>query len=229
MTILSKARCFVCGSIIRLDPNGDWHCPVCGAYDGNGHIEWLDGEEVDTQMSVDDGKFYWLKLKRDFFKRHDIRIIEDMPNGTEYVLFYLKLLVESIDHQGNLRFSDQIPYSDEMLASVTNTNIDIVRSAIVILERFGLIAVSEDGTIKVFRKKESARDRNSPRYRAWRTSVFDRDKYTCAVCGRRGVKLNAHHIESWADFPDRRYDIDNGITLCQDCHKQLHKKLRGRC
>lgn len=44
MTILSKARCMVCGAIIWLDLNGDWHCPVCGAYDGNGHIEWLEEE-----------------------------------------------------------------------------------------------------------------------------------------------------------------------------------------
>ncbi len=43
-------------------------------------------------------KFYWLKLNKDFFKRHDIRIIEDMENGKEYVLFYMKLLLESVDH-----------------------------------------------------------------------------------------------------------------------------------
>lgn len=38
---IAKAKCLVCGFIIKLDVNGDWHCPVCGAYDGNGHIEWL--------------------------------------------------------------------------------------------------------------------------------------------------------------------------------------------
>ena len=55
-------------------------------------------------------KYYWLKLKRDFFKRHDIKIIEAMPNGKEYSLFYLKLLCESVDHEGSLRFSEQIPW-----------------------------------------------------------------------------------------------------------------------
>ena len=53
---------------------------------------------------MSDGKYYWLKLKRDFFKRHDIRIVEGMPNGKEYILFYLKLLCESVDHEGSLRF-----------------------------------------------------------------------------------------------------------------------------
>ena len=40
-------------------------------------------------------KYYWLKLHKDFFKRHDVSIIEDMPNGKDYILFYLKLLVET--------------------------------------------------------------------------------------------------------------------------------------
>lgn len=71
---------------------------------------------------MSDGKYYWLKLKRDFFKRHDIRIIEEMENGKDYILFYLKLLVESIDHNGNLRFSDTIPYNDKMIAIITNTD-----------------------------------------------------------------------------------------------------------
>lgn len=96
---------------------------------------------------MDDKRYYWLKLKRDFFKRHDIRIVEGMPNGKEYILFYLKLLVESVDHEGGLRFNDTIPYSDEMLAVITNTNIDIVRSALTVFTQFGMIEVLDDGTI----------------------------------------------------------------------------------
>lgn len=92
-------------------------------------------------------KFYWLKLKRDFFKRHDIRIIEEMPNGKDYVLFYLKLLLESIDHEGSLRFSDTIPYNEQMLAVVTNTNIDIVRSAMKLFTELNLMEVMDDATI----------------------------------------------------------------------------------
>ena len=46
MTDKRKARCLVCGAVFMLDANGDWRCPVCGAYDGNGHIEWLEESEV---------------------------------------------------------------------------------------------------------------------------------------------------------------------------------------
>jgi predicted phage replisome organizer len=92
-------------------------------------------------------KFYWLKLKRDFFKRHDIRIIEEMPNGKDYVLFYLKLLLESIDHEGSLRFSDTIPYNEQMLSVITNTNVDIVRSAMKLFTELNLIEIFDDQTI----------------------------------------------------------------------------------
>lgn len=93
-----------------------------------------------------EGKYYWLKLKRDFFKRHDIRIIESMQNGTEYILFYLKLLCESVDHEGNLRFSENIPYNDEMLSTITNTNVDIVRSAVKVFTELGMMEILDDGT-----------------------------------------------------------------------------------
>ena len=92
-------------------------------------------------------KYYWLKLKRDFFKRHDIRIIEEMPNGKDYILFYLKLLLESIDHEGSLRFSDTIPYNEQMLSVVTNTNIDIVRSAMKLFIDLNMMSVFDDQTI----------------------------------------------------------------------------------
>ena len=92
-------------------------------------------------------KYYWLKLKRDFFKRHDIRIVESMPNGKDYILFYLKLLLESIDHEGTLRFSDTIPYNEQMLSVVTNTNIDIVRSAMKLFIELNMMQVFDDQTI----------------------------------------------------------------------------------
>jgi predicted phage replisome organizer len=92
-------------------------------------------------------KYYWLKLKRDFFKRHDIVIIEAMPNGKDYILFYLKLLCESVDHEGKLRFSETIPYSEDMLATITRTNVDIVRSAVKIFSELGMMDQFDDGTL----------------------------------------------------------------------------------
>lgn len=92
-------------------------------------------------------KYYWLKLKKDFFKRHDIQIIESMDNGKDYLLFYLKMLVESVDHDGNLRFNDTIPYNEKMLSTITNTNVDIVRGAMSVFKSLNMIEILEDSTI----------------------------------------------------------------------------------
>ena len=66
--------------------------------------------------------------------------------------------------------------------------------------------------------------RNSKAAKAWRRAVFTRDNFTCALCGQKGGKLNAHHIMPWAKYPELRFDLDNGITLCQDCHRDVHRR-----
>jgi predicted phage replisome organizer len=92
-------------------------------------------------------RYYWLKLKRDFFKRHDITVIESMPNGEKYLLFYLKLLLESVDHDGALRFSDTVPYNDTMLSAITRTDIDTVRGAVKLFESLEMMDLLDDGTL----------------------------------------------------------------------------------
>jgi len=61
------------------------------------------------------------------------------------------------------------------------------------------------------------------RYREWSNAVLERDDYICQDCEQRGGKLTAHHIERWSEAPDRRYDVDNGVTLCYECHAERHK------
>lgn len=70
-------------------------------------------------------------------------------------------------------------------------------------------------------------ERRRLKARQWRQSVLRRDNYTCQICGarnRRGlgktVVLNADHIKSWSNFPELRYELSNGRTLCVDCHKK---------
>jgi len=60
---------------------------------------------------------------------------------------------------------------------------------------------------------------SSYRYKKWRMSVFERDNFTCQYCGIRGNYITAHHIKSWVKFEDLRYELGNGVTLCEECHK----------
>jgi hypothetical protein len=60
-------------------------------------------------------------------------------------------------------------------------------------------------------------------YKLWRKAVFERDNYTCIWCGIKGSEkggyLQVDHIKPWALFPELRFAIDNGRTLCRDCHR----------
>jgi 5-methylcytosine-specific restriction endonuclease McrA len=65
--------------------------------------------------------------------------------------------------------------------------------------------------------------RFSGEYKRWRFDVFARDHFTCQECGdARGGNLVAHHIKPFAAYPDLRFAVSNGITLCQKCHDALH-------
>jgi len=55
--------------------------------------------------------------------------------------------------------------------------------------------------------------------REWRDTVFARDNWTCVRCGARGCRLNADHIEPFSTHPELRFDLNNGRTLCEPCHR----------
>lgn len=139
-------------------------------------------------------RYYWLKMKRDFFRRHDIRILLDMENGRDIVLFYIELMIESVDHEGALRFSKEKPYTNGMLASLTNTPPDIVELALNTLIDFGLVEIDEDKTIilpKVIEMIDSCIEsdeaRRSKRYRERKKA--ERDANVTPVTNERDANV----------------------------------------
>lgn len=64
--------------------------------------------------------------------------------------------------------------------------------------------------------------RNSGEYKAWRLSVWIRDKTKCQVCGIRKDPMVAHHLDGFNIFPEKRFDVDNGVTLCDYHHIAFH-------
>jgi len=70
--------------------------------------------------------------------------------------------------------------------------------------------------------------RTSLRYKMWRCSVFKRDNWTCQLCFKRGRNLNADHIKPFALFPELRFELSNGRTLCEKCHKKTDTYMNSR-
>lgn len=65
-------------------------------------------------------------------------------------------------------------------------------------------------------------------YKRWRQDVFTRDEYTCQACGIcAGTLKNAHHIKPFAKYVQGRFDVVNGITLCTNCHREIHSIERS--
>ena len=148
----------------------------------------------------ENSKFYWLKLKIDFFKRHDIRIIEEMENGKDYILFYLKLLLESVTHEGQLRFSETIPYNEKMLSVITNTNVDIVRSAMKVLLELKMIEILDDSTI-------------------YMSEVLKLTGSETAAAER--MRRSRNNQKTLAE----RNNVTNECDIVQKCHTELEKEL----
>jgi len=67
---------------------------------------------------------------------------------------------------------------------------------------------------------ENKKIRNSIQFRLWREAVYARDNWTCQECGERGCYIEAHHIKSFINHESLRFDINNGLTLCRECHKK---------
>jgi hypothetical protein len=64
-------------------------------------------------------------------------------------------------------------------------------------------------------------------YKLWREAVFKRDNFVCQGCKTGGIYITAHHIKSWAEYPELRYKLSNGMTLCENCHSKTDN-YKGR-
>lgn len=72
--------------------------------------------------------------------------------------------------------------------------------------------------------KDRVKHSHSQSFREWLLCVKKRDEFKCRVCGfNKGKILCSHHLDGWNKFPDKRFIIENGITLCRHCHQSFHK------
>lgn len=72
--------------------------------------------------------------------------------------------------------------------------------------------------------------RHSLEYEIWRREVYKKDNWVCRICGKKCSKKDivAHHLKLFSEVPELRFSVDNGITLCRNCHSIIHKLGRKK-
>ena len=183
-------------------------------------------------------KYYWLKLKKDFFKRHDIKILEAMPDGHLSVLFYLKLMLEAIDHEGALRFSDEVPYSPEMLAIITDTNLDVVNDSLKRLQELKLLEITQDGTIVIDKVKtmtgfETEWARKKKEYREKRGQNKDKAKTSEGQIEDNVLVMSSecpHNVLAKVDHVRQEIELEKEIEIEKelDIKRNVKEKTLSR-
>ena len=73
------------------------------------------------------------------------------------------------------------------------------------------------------KSREKYKLRRTGKWKLWRLRVFERDKYTCCKCRKVGGDLVPHHIRLFAYYPNLRFVVSNGVTVCKKCHHYLHR------
>lgn len=154
-----------------------------------------------------------------------------MPNGKDYILFYLKMLLESVDHEGALRFSDSIPYNEQMLSVVTNTNVDVVRAAMKLFAELNMVEVLDDQTIYMHEVEKLVGSE------AWSTerSRRCREKKKMLQCNTDATSCN-EEIEKETEIKkdidikierERENRTDNLSTNCPQSFPQVSQSIHN--
>ncbi|MCD8154524.1 MAG: phage replisome organizer N-terminal domain-containing protein [Clostridiales bacterium] len=96
---------------------------------------------------ADNKKYYYLKLKENFFESDSMLLLESLPDGYLYSNVLLKLYLKSLKYGGRLALNGRIPYNTEMLAMVTRHSVETVEKAIEVFKEFGLVEILDSGII----------------------------------------------------------------------------------
>lgn len=178
-------------------------------------------------------KYYWLKLSVDFFEREEIRLIENMPNGKDYIIFYMKLLLKSVNSDGKLLFKNVIPYTDDMLSTITGTNIDVVRGAVSLFLRLGLMQKLDDGALfmletqnMIGHETEWARKKREYREKKKIEALEDkRTKKDNVLIDKKTEKDNVRQEIEKEEEKEIEKDIDIEIEKEEEIEREKEKTL----
>ena len=132
----------------------------------------------------DNKKYYYLKLKENFFDSPEIKVLEAMQNGYKYSNLLLKLYLKSLRFEGMVRLNEYIPYSIDMISAITGIDSDTVRVAFDIFKQLKLIEILDDGTIFMLEIQNfiGQSSTEADRIRNYRKKIADTKKVVQGQC-----------------------------------------------
>ena len=153
----------------------------------------------------DNKKYYYLKLRENFFDNDDVAILESMPDGILYSNILLKLYLRSLKNNGKLMFNDRIPYNAQMLSTITRQPVAVVEKAVGIFKEMGLIEVLDNGAIYMLDIQNFIGSSN--------TEADRKREYRQKIALEKGKKLLGHLSGQMSDEQAPEKEIKKEIEI----------------
>ncbi|WP_051910483.1 phage replisome organizer N-terminal domain-containing protein [Carnobacterium pleistocenium] len=166
---------------------------------------------------ADNKKYYYIKLKENFFETEEMIVLESMPDGYKYSNILLKMYLKSLKHDGKVMLNERIPYNSNMLSSVTRHSVGDVEKSIKIFRELGLIETFDNGTIFIsdiqqFIGKSSTEAERKKEYR-------ERIK-------TESLKINGQMSGQMSDVSTPELEIE--LELEKELEKEIEKDIFGQ-
>ncbi len=159
--------------------------------------------------NVEKNRYYWLKLKEDFFEDDAIEWLEEQKNGKEYALFYLKLCLKSLKSNGTLirRVGTMlVPYDTQKLAEMTKTDFDTVVVAMELLKKIGLVEIQDGGEIYI-------------------TALADMVGSEAKSTSRSRLCRERKRLTAQAESPKALQCNTDATLMQQNCNREIEKEI----
>ena len=163
---------------------------------------------------ADKTKYYYLKIKENFFDSEDMKLLESMDNGYIYSNILMKMYLLSLKNGGKLMYKDKIPYNSKMLSTLLNHNVDILDKAIKVFKELNLIEILDSGAIfmldiqNYIGKSSDEADRK----RLYRNQIENEKKHLLMDICPDICQTNLSNIKD----RDKDKDIDKDIDINKD-------------
>lgn len=170
---------------------------------------------------ADKTKYYYLKIKENFFDSEDMKLLESMDNGYIYSNILMKMYLLSLKNGGKLMYKDKIPYNSKMLSTILNHNVDILEKAIKVFKELNLIEVLDSGAIFMLDIQNyiGRSSDEADRKRAYRNQIETEKNILIEDKCPDKCQTNLSNIK------DRDKDITKDIDINNNIYKQNFEKF----